>query len=99
MFKESVPNSYSYILGKNVANRQGHPLEGRTFLLGAESGRLGVRDLVGTGALDVLEVVERLLLGMLLEEDVALEPPWESDGELVGGELADGDGEDPVELL
>lgn len=72
---------------------------GSALLLRAQRRSLGIGDLVGVGSLNVLEVVERLLLGVLLEEDPALEPPGESDGGLVLGELADGDGEDPVELL
>lgn len=47
----------------------------------------------------MLEVVQRLLLGVALPEDVALEPVGESNLELVAGELADGKGKDPVEFL
>lgn len=60
---------------------------------------LAVGNLVGAEVGDVLEVVERLLGGALLEEDVALEPPGDGSVELVAAELLDGDGEDPVKFL
>lgn len=47
----------------------------------------------------MLEVVEGLLGGALVEEHVALEPPGDLLGENVAGKLAVGDSKDPVKLL
>lgn len=62
-------------------------------------GRLLLNLLRVLGVVGVLFLVQRSERGALLEEDVALDPPWRGLGELVLGELAGGHSEDVVELL
>lgn len=58
-----------------------------------------VGSLVGLQVGQVLEVVQRLELGVAAEQDVALDPPGQEGADLVLDEGARGHRKDPVELL